>query len=66
MPDPSPDYVKELNEAYQHFFFHYTTTPLLVVETAEIDLIGSDEALDELLRQMASMTRGTRYYVPRP
>ena len=66
VPDPSPDYVKELNEAYQHFFFHYTATPLLVVETSEVDLSGSDEALDELLRQMATMTRGTRYYVPRP
>ena len=66
VPSPSPDYVKELNEAYQHFFFHYTATPLLVVETSEVDLIGSEDALDELLRQMASMTRGTRYYVPRP
>src|SRR5689334_7930431 len=66
VPDPSPDYVKELNEAYQHFFFHYTATPLLVVETSEVDLTGSDDALDDLLRQMASMTRGTRYYVPRP
>jgi hypothetical protein len=58
--------VKELNEAYQHFFFHNPATPLLVVETSEVDLTGSDEALDELLRQMASMSRGTRYYVPRP
>jgi len=66
VPDPSPDYVRELNEAYQHFFFHYTATPLLVVETSDVDLAGSDDALDELLRQMATMTRGTRYYVPRP
>ena len=64
--DPDPGYLKELNEAYQHFFFHYTATPLLVVETSEVDLTGSDDALDDLLRQMASMSRGTRYYVPRP
>jgi hypothetical protein len=37
-----------------------------VVETSDVDLIGSDAALEELLRQMGSMTRGTRYYVPRP
>ena len=66
VPDPSPDYVKELNEAYQHFFFHYAATPLLVVETSEIDLAGSDQAIDDLLRQMTTMTHGTRYYVPRP
>ena len=65
MPDPDPDYIRELNEAYQHFFFHYTNTPLLVVETSQADLHSSDEALDDLIRQIGSMTRGTRYYVPR-
>ena len=63
----SPDaaYVRELNEAYQHFFFHYTATPLLVVETSHVDLSSSDAAVDDLLRQVRSMNRGTRYYVPR-
>jgi deoxyguanosine kinase len=64
-PDPDPDYIREVNEAYQHFFFHYTATPLLVVETSQLDLHASDEALDDLIRQINSMTRGTRYYVPR-
>jgi deoxyadenosine/deoxycytidine kinase len=59
------EYLRELNEAYQHFFFHYTATPLLVVETSQLDLAGSDEAVDDLLRQVGSMGRGTRYYVPR-
>jgi deoxyguanosine kinase len=63
--DPDPDYLRELNEAYQHFFFHYTATPLLVVETSQLDLTGSDQALDDLIRQINSMGRGTRYYVPR-
>jgi deoxyguanosine kinase len=62
---PNPAYVQKLNEAYQHFFFHYTATPLLVVETSQLDLAGSDEALDDLLRQIRGMGRGTRYYVPR-
>jgi deoxyadenosine/deoxycytidine kinase len=63
--DPDADYLRELNEAYQHFFFHYTATPLLVVETSQVDLAGSDEALDDLVRQISTMQRGTRYYVPR-
>jgi deoxyguanosine kinase len=63
--DPDPGYLKELNEAYQHFFFHYTATPLLVVETSQLDLAGSDEALDDLIKQINGMGRGTRYYVPR-
>ena len=35
---PGEDYIRELNEAYNHFFFHYTATPLLVVETSQFDL----------------------------
>ncbi len=65
LPDPSPDYLRELNEAYQHFFFHYTATPLLVVETSDVDFQTSDDALDDLLRQIRSTSRGTQYYVPR-
>ena len=66
IPDPDPAYLHELNEAYQHFFFHYTATPLLVVETSHVDFQTSDDAVDDLARQVRSLTRGTRYYVPRP
>jgi deoxyguanosine kinase len=63
--DPDPDYMRELNEAYQHFFFHYSATPLLVVETSQLGLDAGDEAVDDLIRQIRTMNRGTRYYVAR-
>jgi deoxyadenosine/deoxycytidine kinase len=63
--DPDPDYLRELNEAYHHFFFHYNSTPLLVVETSELDADISDEALDDLMKQIRGAGPGTRYYVPR-
>ncbi len=59
------DYVRELNEAYNHFFFHYSATPLLVVETSQFDLTWGDDALDDLVKQLNGMGKGTRYYVPR-
>jgi len=62
---PEDDYLRELNEAYHHFFFHYNATPLLVVETSQFDSEASDEALDDLVRQIKAMGPGTRYYVPR-
>jgi deoxyadenosine/deoxycytidine kinase len=62
---PDDDYIRELNEAYHHFFFHYTATPLLVVETSEFDSDASDEAVDDLIRQIRGLGPGTRYYVPR-
>jgi deoxyguanosine kinase len=65
LPLPAEEYVRELNEAYQHFFFHYTSTPLLVVETSEFDPESDDEALDELVKQIKAMGKGTRYYVAR-
>ncbi len=64
-PSLDPEYVRELNEAYNHFFFHYASTPLLVVETSQFDLSWGDEALDDLLKQLQGMGKGTRYYVPR-
>ena len=65
VPQPDAEYLRELNEAYQHFFFHYTATPLLVVETSEFDAVTDDEALDDLVKQISSLSKGTRYYVPR-
>jgi deoxyadenosine/deoxycytidine kinase len=64
-PALDDEYVRELNEAYNHFFFHYNATPLLVVETSQFDLTWGDEALGELVKQLNGMGKGTRYYVPR-
>jgi len=63
---PDAAYLGEVNEGYNHFFFHYTATPLLVVETSQLDLSWAEDTVDELLRQIRSMGRGTQYYVPRP
>jgi deoxyguanosine kinase len=64
-PLPAPAYLQELNEAYHHFFFHYTATPLLVVETSHLLPEPTDAAMDDLLHQIDTMASGTRYYVPR-
>jgi deoxyguanosine kinase len=62
---PGGPYLQELNEAYHHFFFHYTASPLLVVETSGFGARPTDEVVDDLLRQVEDMAGGTRYYVPR-
>jgi deoxyguanosine kinase len=62
---PDAAYLRELNEAYQHFFFHYTATPLLVVESSTLDVSWPEPVVDDLLRQIETMGTGTRYYVPR-
>jgi deoxyguanosine kinase len=62
---PEEDYIRELNEAYHHFFFHYSATSLLVIESSQFRPQDDDEALDALVKQIKTMGRGTRYYVPR-
>jgi len=59
------DYIAAVNDAYNHFFFRYSDTPLLVVNTSDIDYVHRREDLDDLLKQVLGMKQGTQYYVPR-
>lgn len=62
---PDEEYIAELGEAYNHFFFHYNASPLLVIETSQLDLSWGEAAIADLERQIRTMGKGTRYYVPR-
>jgi deoxyadenosine/deoxycytidine kinase len=59
------DYLRQLNEAYNHFFFSYSATPLLVVETSRLDFARRVDDVEDLLKQIKTMPGGMRYYVPR-
>jgi len=61
----SEEYLAEVNRAYNYYFFHYGTTPLLVVNTTDLDFVTRPEDVDDLLKQIRGMGKGTRYYVPR-
>jgi deoxyguanosine kinase len=58
------EYIRALNEAYNYYFFHYTKTPLLVVNTDRIDFVHNKDDLDDLLQQLEKPHVGTKYYVP--
>ena len=60
----SPEYLAEVNRAYNHYFFHYAQTPLLVVNTTELDFVKRPQDVDDLLKQIRGMGKGTQYYVP--
>lgn len=61
----SRDYIEAVNEAYNHYFFRYSETPLLVINTSDIDFVHNPDDLDDLIRQVLSMREGTLYYVPK-
>jgi deoxyadenosine/deoxycytidine kinase len=60
----SEDYLRTLNEAYNHFFFHYEETPLLIVNATAIDYVGNAEHLATLITEIHREQTGTRYYNP--
>ena len=57
-------YVAEVAKAYNYFFFNYTATPLLVIDTNQIDFVKREEELDDLVAQIRRMERGVQYYRP--
>lgn len=58
-------YLEELSEAYNHYFFRYNSTPLLIVNSSEIDFVNSDKDFDELFKQIFREDRGfTEYFNP--
>lgn len=59
------EYLEKLNQAYNYYFFHYQETPLLVVNTNEIDFVHSAQDLQDLLAYIRTMGKGTQYYHPR-
>jgi deoxyguanosine kinase len=60
----SVDYVRQLIEAYNYYFYHYEETPLLVVDTNEIDFVNRPEHFDDLVAQIRKIRKGVQYYVP--
>ena len=60
----SPQYLEAVVRAYEHFFFHYSASDLLVVNTSEIDFVERDADLQQLLRRLQEPVKGTQYYLP--
>jgi deoxyadenosine/deoxycytidine kinase len=62
--DMTWEYLDELSRAYNEFFFSYTDTPLLVIQTTDIDFVNNAGDLSDLIRQIRQMKGGVQYYVP--
>jgi deoxyguanosine kinase len=58
------EYLAELSRTYNDFFHRYDETPLLVINTSDIDFVESDRDFEELIRALGSIKAGTQYYQP--
>lgn len=62
----SGDYIKDLNEAYNYFFFRYKTAPLLIINATEIDFVKNPEEFEDLLEQILRKDKApVEYYNPK-
>ena len=60
----SVDYLRDVMEAYNYYFYHYRDSPLLVVNTNRIDFVHRSEDFDDLVAQIAQVRSGVQHYVP--
>jgi deoxyadenosine/deoxycytidine kinase len=58
------NYIQTLNDAYNHFFFHYNDTPLLIINTSEVDFVADSKTFEEILSQIVLAKPGVNYYQP--
>jgi deoxyadenosine/deoxycytidine kinase len=59
-------YIRELSEAYNNFFFKYNSTPLLIVNTTDIDFVNKEDDFEELFKQIFRKDRGfIEYFNPK-
>ncbi len=59
-----PDYLDSVNKAFNNFFFYYSDTPLLVINTNEIDFVEKKCDLEELINKINNHKIGREYYNP--
>jgi deoxyadenosine/deoxycytidine kinase len=61
----SEEYIKDLNEAYNYFFFRYKATPLLIVKATEIDFVNNKDDFEDLIGQILRPNKApVEYYNP--
>jgi deoxyadenosine/deoxycytidine kinase len=57
-------YLERVVRAYNDFFFRYQASPLLVVNTNEVDFVKRREDFERLLKKIETHDKGTQYFVP--
>jgi len=60
----SEEYIAQVAAAYEHFFFHYSASDLLVVDTSDLDFVRNNRDLQLLLQRLAEPIQGRQYLLP--
>ena len=60
----SDAYIAQVIQAYEHFFFHYTASDLLVVDTSQMDFVNHNKDLQLLMKRVSEPIKGKQYFLP--
>jgi deoxyadenosine/deoxycytidine kinase len=60
----SYDYINALNEIYTEYFFRYNHTPLVIINTNNIDFVNNAEDLDQVIEYIRQPVSGTKFFNP--
>ncbi|MGC9364484.1 MAG: deoxynucleoside kinase [Fidelibacterota bacterium] len=63
--DISHEYIESLNQIYNEYFYRYKDSPLLIINTNDIDFVHNENDLNELLSLLKKPITGTIYYHPK-
>ena len=59
------EYIRDLNEGYNYFFFRYKATKVLIVNSAEIDFVNNEKDFDNLITEIMKPDHSAiEYYNP--
>ena len=60
----SQDYIDALNQVYNEYFFRFQESPLLIINTNDIDFVHNEEDLEEVIRYIRQPVSGTKFFNP--
>ena len=58
----SEDYLDALNQVYNEYFFRYQDTPLVIINTNNIDFVNNNEDLEEMINYIRKPVTGTKFF----
>ena len=60
----SYDYINALNEIYTEYFFRYNDTPLVIINTNNIDFVNNADDLNQVIEYIGQPVSGTKFFNP--
>ena len=60
----SEDYIDALNQVYNEYFFRYQDTPLVIINTNNIDFVNNHKDLEEVINYIRQPVTGTKFFNP--